>query len=93
MRTNFFDWEDKQLVQIALESENEGIRATWDYVAPRMTKPKRTASQFRLRLASLKRTYGKALKNFPRCFLGEYEPPRLLDSSDKYPLRPKSRRP
>ncbi|KAG1704634.1 hypothetical protein DVH05_005563 [Phytophthora capsici] len=84
MRTDFFDWEDKQLVQIALEFENEVIRVTWDYVAPRMTKSKRTASQLRLRFASLKRTFGKTLKNFPRCFLGEYEPPRLLVSSDKY---------
>ncbi|KAF1780667.1 hypothetical protein GQ600_11248 [Phytophthora cactorum] len=28
MRTNFLDWEDKQLVQTALEFEREGIRVT-----------------------------------------------------------------
>ncbi|KAG3180120.1 hypothetical protein PC116_g18071 [Phytophthora cactorum] len=70
MRTSFLDCEDKQLVQIALEFEREGIRVTWAYVARRMAKSKRTATEPRLRLPSLKRTHGKAVKNFPRCFSG-----------------------
>ncbi|KAE9110551.1 hypothetical protein PF007_g11826 [Phytophthora fragariae] len=45
MRTKFLDWEDKQIVQIALEFENEGIRATGDYVARRMDKSKRTTRE------------------------------------------------
>ncbi|EGZ30598.1 hypothetical protein PHYSODRAFT_374189, partial [Phytophthora sojae] len=60
--------EDKQLVQIALQFEIEGLRITWDYVARQMEKTKRTSRELRLRLASLKRTYGKSIRNFPRCF-------------------------
>ena len=45
MRTSFHDWEDKQLVQIALEFEKEGVRVTWEYVARRMAQSKRTACQ------------------------------------------------
>ncbi|KAG3111859.1 hypothetical protein PI124_g8280 [Phytophthora idaei] len=83
MRTNFLDWEDKQLVQTALEFEREGIRVTWAYVARRMAKSKRTATEPRLRLASLKRTYGTAVKDFPRCFFGGSAPERrLLSSAD-----------
>ncbi|KAG3063100.1 hypothetical protein PI124_g11158 [Phytophthora idaei] len=81
MRTSFLDWEAKHLVQIALELENEGIWVTWDYVARHMAKSKRTASQLRLRLTSLKRTYGKTVKNFPRCVFGGTAPGRCLLSS------------
>uniref|UniRef100_H3H6C1 SLC26A/SulP transporter domain-containing protein n=1 Tax=Phytophthora ramorum TaxID=164328 RepID=H3H6C1_PHYRM len=81
MRTSFLDWEDKQLVQIAYEFEKEGIRITWAYVVRRMTKSKRTAAELRLRLASLKRTYGKFVKDFPRCFFGGSAPERCLLSS------------
>ncbi|KAG3172538.1 hypothetical protein PC128_g18509 [Phytophthora cactorum] len=78
MRTSFLDWEAKQLVQIAPELENEDIWVTWDYVARHMAKSKRTASQLRFRLTSLKRTYGKTVKNFPRCFFGGTAPGRCL---------------
>ncbi|KAE8879547.1 hypothetical protein PF005_g10708 [Phytophthora fragariae] len=67
MRTSFQDWEDKQLVQIALQFEIEGMRITWAYVARRMAESKRTASQLQLRLNSLKKTYGKTIADFPPC--------------------------
>ncbi|KAG2897436.1 hypothetical protein JG687_00012666 [Phytophthora cactorum] len=57
MRTSFQDWEDKLLVQIALQFEHEGLRITWNYVARRMAKTKRSGRELRQRLASLKRTY------------------------------------
>jgi len=84
MATSFLDWEDKQLVQIALEFEREGIRVTWSYVARRMAKSKRTASQLRLRLVSLKRTYGKEIKNFPRCFFSGSAPEHRLLSTGRH---------
>jgi hypothetical protein len=67
MRTSFTDNEDKLLVQIALQFEREGLRITWAYVARRM-KTKRSANELRLRLTSLKSTYGKTISTFPRCF-------------------------
>ncbi|KAG2889887.1 hypothetical protein PC114_g17743 [Phytophthora cactorum] len=81
MRTSFLGWEDKQLVQIALEFGREGIRVTWADVARRMAKSKRTATELRLRLASLKQTYGKAVKDFSRSFFGGSAPERCLLSS------------
>ncbi|KAF1787089.1 hypothetical protein PC116_g22334 [Phytophthora cactorum] len=77
LRTSFHDWEDKQLVRIALEFENEGIRVTWDYVARRMERSSRTPC----RLATLKRTYGKRVRDFPRCSFSSATPGRLLLSS------------
>ncbi|KAF1782910.1 histone H3-K79 methyltransferase [Phytophthora cactorum] len=68
MRTSFQDWKDKALVSIALQFDKEVIRITWSYVARRMAKSKRTGSELRLRLTSLKRTYGKTLSRFPPCF-------------------------
>ncbi|KAG3060758.1 hypothetical protein PC116_g23917 [Phytophthora cactorum] len=56
MRTSFQDWKDKALVSIALQFDKEVIRITWSYVARRMAKSKRTGSELRLRLTSLKRT-------------------------------------
>ncbi|KAG2814354.1 hypothetical protein PC113_g9942 [Phytophthora cactorum] len=48
-----------------------------------MAKSKRTATEPRLRLASVKRTYGKAVKDFLRCFFGGSAPERrLLSSAD-----------
>ncbi|KAF1792762.1 hypothetical protein GQ600_22060 [Phytophthora cactorum] len=79
MRTSFADAEDKLLVQIAFQFEREGLRITWDYVARRM-KTKRPARQLRLRLASLKRTYGKSISGFPPCFLGGLYSRRLLSA-------------
>ncbi|KAF1785786.1 hypothetical protein GQ600_15286 [Phytophthora cactorum] len=58
MRTSFHDWEDKQLVRIALEFENEGIRVTWDYVARRMERLRRTPRELKVRLATLKAPTG-----------------------------------
>ncbi|OWZ10441.1 hypothetical protein PHMEG_00016708 [Phytophthora megakarya] len=57
MRTSFTDEENKLLVQIAYQFEREGLRITWDYVARRVNRT-RAPNAFRLRLASLKRTYG-----------------------------------
>eukprot|EP00644_Phytophthora_capsici_P019650 jgi/Phyca11/53434/gw1.485.6.1 len=74
MRTNFYEWEDKQLVQIALEFEDEGVRISRDYVARRMVKSKRTRSQLRLRLVCLKLTYGTTLRKFTRCFFSGSAP-------------------
>ncbi|KAF1788205.1 hypothetical protein GQ600_3979 [Phytophthora cactorum] len=81
MRTSFHDWEDKQLVRIALEFENEGIRVTWDYVARRMERSRRTPRELKVRLATLKRTYWKRVRDFPRCFFSGATPGRLLLSS------------
>ncbi|KAG6946903.1 hypothetical protein JG687_00016458 [Phytophthora cactorum] len=58
------------MLQIARQLELEGLRITWSYVARCMSKSKRTAQELRLRLASLKRTHGKTLPNFPPCFFG-----------------------
>ncbi|KAJ8579186.1 hypothetical protein ON010_g5 [Phytophthora cinnamomi] len=69
MRTSFSDSEDKALVQIAFLFEREGLRITWEYVARQM-RTNRPVRQLKCRLASLKRTYGKSLKDFPRCFFG-----------------------
>ncbi|GMF47026.1 unnamed protein product [Phytophthora fragariaefolia] len=67
MHTTFTDAEDKLLVQLACQFEREGLRITWPYVAQRM-KTHRAARQLRLRLANLKRTYGKSLSGFPPRF-------------------------
>eukprot|EP00644_Phytophthora_capsici_P019444 jgi/Phyca11/132715/e_gw1.214.8.1 len=85
MHTSFTDTEDKLLVQIAFQFEKEGLRVTWDYVARRM-KTKRPARQLRLRLASLKRTYGKAISDFPPCFLRGMSSRRLLGAPSQLPL-------
>ncbi|KAF1788199.1 hypothetical protein GQ600_3973 [Phytophthora cactorum] len=77
----FHDWEDKQLVRIALEFENEGIRVTWDYVARRMERSRRTPCELKVRLATLKRTYGKRVRDFPRCSFSSATQGRLLLSS------------
>ncbi|KAG3087715.1 hypothetical protein PI125_g18576 [Phytophthora idaei] len=93
MRTSFADAEDKLLVQIAFQFEREGLRITWDYVARRM-KTKRPARQLRLRLASLKRTYGKSISGFPPCFLGGLYSRRLLSAPGLPPPPPRvSQRP
>ncbi|KAG4238039.1 hypothetical protein PC116_g13921 [Phytophthora cactorum] len=93
MRTSFADAEDKLVVQIAFQFEREGLRITWDYVARRM-KTKRPARQLRLRLASLKRTYGKSISGLPPCFLGGLYSRRLLSASGLPPPRPRvSQRP
>ncbi|KAG3068051.1 hypothetical protein PC122_g17106 [Phytophthora cactorum] len=85
--------EDKLVVQIAFQFEREGLRITWDYVARRM-KTKRPARQLRLRLASLKRTYGKSISGLPPCFLGGLYSRRLLSASGLPPPRPRvSQRP
>ncbi|KAG3149919.1 hypothetical protein PI126_g11782 [Phytophthora idaei] len=67
-QTGFQDWEDKQLVQIALQFDVEGLRIPRDYIARRMVKMKRSATELLKRLASLKKTYGKRIKGLPRCF-------------------------
>ncbi|KUG01268.1 hypothetical protein AM587_10001002 [Phytophthora nicotianae] len=77
MRTSFTDAEDKLLVQIAYEFEKEGIRVTWSYVARRM-RTMRPSNELRIRLASLKRTYGKSLHDFPRCFFASSNGTALL---------------
>eukprot|EP00644_Phytophthora_capsici_P011371 jgi/Phyca11/119155/e_gw1.37.311.1 len=87
MRANFYEWEDKQLVQIALEFEDEGVRISWDYVARRMVKSKRTLNQLRLRLVCLKRTYRTTLRQFPRCFFSGSAPGRHLLSPEVPVLR------
>ncbi|POM59084.1 Histone methylation protein [Phytophthora palmivora] len=74
MATTFQDWEDKQLVQIALRFELEGLRITWDYVAHQMKRTKRPASELRTRLATLKRTNGKTISKFQPCFFGSVKP-------------------
>ncbi|KAG3113199.1 hypothetical protein PI125_g7529 [Phytophthora idaei] len=81
MRRSLLDWEDKTLVQLAHQFEREGLRITWRYVARRMAKSKRTGRELHLRLASLKRTYGKQLANFPPCFFGGSSPasPRFFE--------------
>ncbi|KAG6944681.1 hypothetical protein JG688_00016960 [Phytophthora aleatoria] len=84
MRTSFTDSEDKELVQIAFQFEREGLRITWDYVARRM-RTQRPAKQLRLRLASLKRTYGKPTQAFPPCFFSGQVPRRLLTASGPPP--------
>ncbi|KAG3080357.1 hypothetical protein PI124_g11023 [Phytophthora idaei] len=81
MRASFHDWEDKQLVRIALEFENEGIRVTWDYVARRMERSRRTPRELKVRLATLKRTYGKRVRGSPRSSFSSTTPGRLLLSS------------
>ncbi|KAG3117961.1 hypothetical protein PI125_g3329 [Phytophthora idaei] len=82
MRTSFHDWEDKQLVRTALEFENEGIRVTWGYVARgRMERLRRTPRELKVRLATLKGTYGKRVRDFPRCFFSGATPGRFLLSS------------
>ncbi|OWZ03519.1 Histone methylation protein, partial [Phytophthora megakarya] len=65
--TSFLDGEDKQLVSLALEYESAGKRIAWDDLASRMRK-KRPWREFYERLRALKRTYGKDLAAFPRCF-------------------------
>ncbi|KAF1779086.1 hypothetical protein GQ600_12648 [Phytophthora cactorum] len=87
MRTSFSDAEDKELVQIAFQFEREGLRITWDYVARRM-RTQRMAKQPRLRLASLRRTYGKSTRAFPPCCFGGLVPSRLLTASGPPPPPP-----
>lgn len=72
------------------------MRITWDYVARRM-KTMHTAHELRLRLVSLKRTYGKSIRGFLPCFFAGLHPRRLLTASglphpssliSQTPLRP-----
>ncbi|KAG6945176.1 hypothetical protein JG687_00017443, partial [Phytophthora cactorum] len=58
-----------------------------DYVARRM-RTQRTAKQPRLRLASLRRTYGKSTRAFPPCCFGGLVPSRLLTASGPPPPPP-----
>ncbi|KAG3079251.1 hypothetical protein PI125_g20768 [Phytophthora idaei] len=74
MRTNFLNWEDKTLVQLAHQFEREGLRITWRYVEHRVAKLKSTGRELQLRLASLKRTNGKQLSNVPPYFFGGSSP-------------------
>ena len=67
MRTNFLDGEDKQLFSLALEYESAGKRISWNALASMMRK-KRLPHELEQRLRALKRTYGKDLARFPRCF-------------------------
>ncbi|OWZ12903.1 hypothetical protein PHMEG_00013862, partial [Phytophthora megakarya] len=59
--------DDKLNVQIAYQSEREGLRITWDYVTRRVNRTC-TPNAFHLWLASLNQTYGNKLANFPCCF-------------------------
>ncbi|KAL3668655.1 hypothetical protein V7S43_005954 [Phytophthora oleae] len=67
MRTEFLDGEDKQLFSLALEYELAGKRISWNDLARRM-RGKRRPRELEQRLRALKRTYGKCLTRFPRCF-------------------------
>eukprot|EP00644_Phytophthora_capsici_P012141 jgi/Phyca11/106714/e_gw1.12.687.1 len=66
------DTEDNLLMQIVYQFAREGLRVTWSYVAQRMYT-RRSFNKLRVRIASLKRTYGKLLQNFPLCFFASAE--------------------
>ncbi|KAK1945818.1 hypothetical protein P3T76_002866 [Phytophthora citrophthora] len=67
MRTDFQDAEDKKLVWLALDYELAGQRIIWKDLARKM-RGKRQPRELESRLRALKRTYGKVLARFPRCF-------------------------
>lgn len=48
------------------------------YVAQRMSRSKRSNQQLQLRLASLKRTYGRSLRDYSPCFFSGPAPRRIL---------------
>ncbi|KAL3660532.1 hypothetical protein V7S43_014287 [Phytophthora oleae] len=88
MRTGFLDWKDKALVQIASQFERKGARVMWRYIAWCIPKSKHSGRKLQLRLASLKRTYGKKVTNFPRCIFSGSPPPRLFSLPVKEVLVP-----
>ncbi|KAL4128910.1 hypothetical protein PRIC2_007890 [Phytophthora ramorum] len=67
MRTSFTDVQDKRLVALALEYESQRKRVKWKEIAHAM-RGKHSAKALESRLCVLKRTYGRDLARFPRCF-------------------------
>lgn len=61
-----------------MQLELEGLRITWPYVARAMAKSKRNSRELQLRLASLRRTYGKKASCSPRCFFTGLAPPSIF---------------
>jgi hypothetical protein len=69
--SDFSDKEDKMLVQLAIQQELNGIkRISWIEISKKMRSKKRP-DQLRLRLACLKKRFGKELLKFPVRYHGD----------------------
>ncbi|GMF51441.1 unnamed protein product [Phytophthora fragariaefolia] len=68
MRTPFSDYEDKRLVRLAFGYERRGAPVVWSDLQSRMRSLKYSVKQLRVRLHTLKKTYGNTLAGFPKCF-------------------------
>ncbi|KAE8978407.1 hypothetical protein PR001_g24853 [Phytophthora rubi] len=71
--TSFTDTQDKRLVVLALEYESQSKRVVWKEVA-RAMRGKHSTQALENRLRVLKRTYGRDLARFPRCFFSTASP-------------------
>ncbi|GMF22573.1 unnamed protein product [Phytophthora fragariaefolia] len=68
MRTLFSDSEDKSLVRFAFAYEGRGAPVVCSDLQRRMRSKKYFVKQLRVRLHSLKKTYGNTLAGFPKSF-------------------------
>ncbi|KAG3176220.1 hypothetical protein PC128_g17386 [Phytophthora cactorum] len=69
MRTSVHDREDIALAQFAQRFERESLRSTWEHVAGWLATIKRTTRELKMRLASLKKTFGKCGKKLSNVFI------------------------
>ncbi|OWZ16824.1 hypothetical protein PHMEG_0009324, partial [Phytophthora megakarya] len=69
--------EDKLRVQIAAQFEGEGLQVTCIHAA-RQIHGARASKDLHLRMESLKRTYRKVIRDFPRCFFGDQHTRRRI---------------
>jgi hypothetical protein len=67
---DFSDDDDRMLVRLAREQLRCGRYIDWKKVWLRMTYAGKSQKQLQIRLKTLKRTHGRDLSAFPRCFFG-----------------------
>ncbi|POM60612.1 Histone methylation protein [Phytophthora palmivora] len=80
VRTSFCFDDDKELVQLARNYEQDGARISWRDVAHRMRRTRHNANALHQRLKSLMRTHGSRLAQFPRNYFTPVQRPRAVQS-------------
>lgn len=84
--SDFSDREDHQLVMLAREYEDRGEKVSWAALANAMKYSKKDARALRRRLATLKTTNGKLLRNFPSRFFKPLQPVRSCPTRHLKPV-------
>jgi hypothetical protein len=92
--SDFSDKDDRDLVQLVVEFQDEKGKIDWQRVATRFG-PRKTKLALRQRLKTLKRTHGRRLEAFPRhllCVVPQRLPPRskLAPCTNALMLTPES---